>query len=310
MTVAVEAVAGMAGFTHMAYGLAIHTPFPCPALSPAAPGTAPDLVVTEGVVPRCLEARALGEADWDAAPARFLLRGGRRSARFLVDGGRVTFERNRLADDAVLARQFSHRVLGPLLHQTGLVVLHASAALTPFGVVVIAGESGAGKSTTVTALLQQGGRMVSDDVTALRVGADGSVEVPPGSVEVHLTEQAAAGLGLDIEAVNLQPWRRMKAAVPARELMATSAAPLRAIFCLGVHDRKGIQTRALSGVARFEALQSSLYGPVFAEDHVGLGGALERVAAVNVFELLRPRHQWCAPEVATSLLATIAEECS
>jgi hypothetical protein len=304
-TVVLEVVAGSSAFTHTAHGLVIRTPFPCHGLSPALPGILPDVEVTEASVPRHLATRSVGEADWDAAPGRFLLRGGRRSARFLVDSGRVTFERNRLADDAVLGRQFIHRVLGPLLHQSGFVVLHASAVLTPHGVVVIAGNSGAGKSTTVAALLQQGGLMASDDITALRIGANGPIEVPPGHLEMNLTEETAARLGLDTDSLQWQPRRRLKAAVPARDRMATSAGPLRAIFRLGVHDGKGIRTRALSGVARFEAVQSSLYGPVFPGDHV-CPGRLARVATANVIELLRPMHQWSAPEVAASIVAAVS----
>jgi hypothetical protein len=123
-------------------------------------------------------------------------------------------------DDAVLARHFTDQVLAALLRNRGLLVLHANAVQTPDGVVVIAGESGSGKSTTLAALLRRGCRMLSDDVTALRPGAaPGLIDVVPGAVQIQLTQDAAEGLGYAVNPAQLQPWRRMKTAVSARDSM-------------------------------------------------------------------------------------------
>jgi hypothetical protein len=159
-------------YTYHAYGLTIRVPFACPALTPSDAGSvtaaADVVVVRENPVPRRLRAPQLGEASWDAAPGSFLLRGGKRAGRFLVEGDAVTFERNSGCDDAILARYFTDRVLAAVLRHRGLLVLHANAVEAPDGAIVIAGESGTGKSTTLAALLDRGCRMLSDDVTALR----------------------------------------------------------------------------------------------------------------------------------------------
>jgi hypothetical protein len=289
--------------TYEAYRLTIRVPFPCPALSPAGRDAMPDVVVTEGEVSRDLSVRSAGEAAWDAAPGKFLLRGGRRSGRFLVDGGQVILERNRDADDVVLARHFTDRVLAALLRQRGLLVLHASAALTPYGVVAIGGESGAGKSTTLAVLLERGCAMFSDDVTALRIDPHHGVEVLPGSAQMHLTEVAAGGLGLDIQSIPLQPWRRMKAAVPTHDRMAKSAAPLRALFRLGVHRGQDAEVVALSGTAKFDAIQGSIYGPMFPEEGPGLFSLAATAASVDIFEVRRPQQRWSVAEIADAVLA-------
>ncbi|MBJ7413882.1 MAG: serine kinase [Niveispirillum sp.] len=54
--------------------------------------------------------------------------------------------------------------LGVICHQRGVVPLHACTIRTGNGGLAIVGNSGAGKSTTATALVQRGHRLLGDDV--------------------------------------------------------------------------------------------------------------------------------------------------
>jgi hypothetical protein len=58
-------------------------------------------------------------------------------------------------------------VLGFLLRAWGRLALHASCVRIGDGTVLIAGASGAGKSTTAAALVERGHLAISDDLTAL-----------------------------------------------------------------------------------------------------------------------------------------------
>jgi hypothetical protein len=298
---------------YRAYGLTIRVPFACPALTQpdadasAAPGTsgaAAELVVRERPVPRRLPAPQAGEASWEAAPGAFLVRGGPRAGRFLAEAGAVTLQRGPRCDDAVLARCFTDRVLPAVLRQRGLLVLHANAVATPRGVVVIGGESGAGKSTTLAALLGRGCRMLSDDVTALRPGAaPGLVEVVPGAAQTHLAEDAADVLGYAVDPAQLQPWRRMKAAIPTHGGMAPQAGRLRALYLLRLSPGDDVAVTAAAGGVKFRVLQDCLYGPMFAEEHPALFPLMSAVAVTVPFFLLeRPAGRWSVGEVADAIL--------
>jgi hypothetical protein len=296
-------------YTYRAYGLTIRVPFACPALTPADAGPAADaadVVVRERPVPRRLRAPRFGEASWDAAPGEFLLRGGQRSGRFLVEAGTVLLERNLACDDAVLARHFTDQVLAALLRHRGLLVLHANAVQTPDGVVVIGGESGSGKSTTLAALLRRGCRMLSDDVTALRPGdTSGVIEVVPGAAQVHLTQAAAEGLGYAVSPAQLQPWRRMKTVISARDSMTGRAGRLRALYLLRPSGGEEVVTARVTGGGKFLALQDCLYGPMFAEEHPALFPLMSAVvAAVPFYRLDRPASRWSVDEVAATILAS------
>jgi len=309
-------------YTYHAYGLTIRVPFACPALTPADAGcvapavddtgidvTAVDVVVREGLVPRRLRAPQASEASWDAAQGLFLLRGGRRAGRFLVEAGAVTFERNSGCEDAILARCFTDQVLAALLRHRGLLVLHANAVEVSGGVIVIGGESGTGKSTTLAALRDRGGRMLSDDVTALRPGAaPESVDVLPGVAQTHLAQDAAQGLGYTVDQAQLQPWRRMKAAIPTHDGMARRAGRLRALYVLRLSRGDDVVVTKANGGDKFHALQECIYGPMFTEEHPALLPLMSTVVnTVPFFWLERPTGRWSIGEVGDAILGSVPE---
>jgi hypothetical protein len=267
------------------------------------PGDVPDVVLSEGSVPRALDAPLVSEERWDAEPGRFLVRGGRRAGRFLVEAGTVTLERNPGAEDEILALCFIQEVLPAVLRQRGRFVLHANAAVTPVGVAVIAGPSGAGKSTTLAALMERGCAMLADDVTALELAPGGQVQVLPGVAQVHLTAAAASGLGYRIPAGTVQPWRRMKSAVATGESMARAPARLSAIYVLGTHDSAGVRVRPLTGFEKFDALQGCVYGPMLPDEHPAAFPLMQAVMRnADVYRLERPAKGWSVNEVAEILL--------
>jgi hypothetical protein len=290
---------------YRAYGLTIEIPFACADLAPADAKASVDVVVEEGIVAARLRSPVVSEPGFDVAPGSFLRRGGRRGGRFLVrDGDRVVFERNPQAEDAMLAVQFSASVLPAILRQRGLLVLHANAAVADRHAVLIGGLTGAGKSTTLAALLDRGFRMLSDDVTVLRLRGDGGTEVVPGLAQMHLTNESASAMGLDLETLPIQPWRRWKAAVPTEPAMARAAARLGAVYVLRSDGGDGVRMTALAGAEKFDSLLGCVYGPVLGDEHPALFGllsaALEQVA---VFELQRPDDRWSVDEVVDCIVA-------
>jgi hypothetical protein len=290
--------------TYKIYGLAISTPFLCPTLKEAVIDGQPDVVVSEGVVPRSLDAPIATGLSWQAEPGRYLLRGGRRAGRFLVENGtKITLERNPEAEDEMLAFFFLDAVLAALLRQRGLLVLHANAAVTPSGAVAVSGKSGAGKSTTLAALLARGCRMLADDITVLELTEDGRVQALPGIPQMHLAEDAAAGLGADVSGLQRYKWRRMKAAVPTHAEMAVGPAPLQALYLLETADRDDLHCCPLEGIEKFAALQECVYGPLLAGEHPQVFPLFAAVAAqVELFRIERPAARWTAGEIVSLML--------
>ena len=87
--------------------------------------------------------------------------------------------------------------VGALLIQRGMLVLHGNALERDGQAIVCLGHSGAGKSTLACALMQQGWRLLADDLVAIT--ADG--QVLPGIPRIKLWHDAAKAFGLDPDAL-------------------------------------------------------------------------------------------------------------
>ena len=240
---------------------------------------------------------------WQAASGRFLLRTGSRAGRFLVeDGKRVIIERNPAGEDAMIVFHLLHSVMAAVLRQRGRLVLHASAAATPDGAVVLSGKSGAGKSTTLAALLQRDCDMIADDVTVLSPGAAGRVEVLPGVAQMHLWEDAAGRLSLDISELATHPVRRGKSAVPAA-IGVTGTLPLRAVFLLERNGVERLQVSSLAGADKLTALLDCVYGPMLQGEHSGQFRLFSATAEQVAFHrIVRPKERWTVDEVVEVVL--------
>ena len=133
----------------------------------------------DGAVVRC-PARIADLAD--ATHAGVLWRGRRgrllldipEVARYLVSDGQLIEVEPVPGADAAEVRRFLRMTPAAALYlQRGIPVLHASVALTPGGcAVVLAGDSGAGKSVLLSALLHRGWRLLADDLAPVTLDED------------------------------------------------------------------------------------------------------------------------------------------
>ena len=291
---------------YQSYGLTIEVPFRCADLATADANASVDVVVRDGVVAMRLPSAVVSEPNFDAAPGLFLHRGGPRAGRYLVRGGDQVFvQRHPRAVASMVAQQFTACVLPAVLRQRGLLVLHANAAVVGENAVLIGGESGAGKSTTLAALLDRGGRMLSDDVSALQLGENARIEALPGPARIRL---APASVGVEIAGDRPIVGDRLltaprKAVLATEPTMAASTAPVRAVYVLRRAHGDTVTATALAGGDKLEALLGCLYGPVIGVDHAELFPLLSRMLErIPVFALQRPEGRWSVDEVTDHIV--------
>jgi hypothetical protein len=123
--------------------------------------------------------------------------------------------------------------VGALLIQRGILVLHGNALEKDGQAIVCMGHSGAGKSTLAYALMQQGWRLLGDDLVT--VTPDGLVL--PGIPRIKLWHDAAKAFGLDPAVLppirqGMNKYLLMGEAVQR----ATEAVPLQALYL--IHQRR------------------------------------------------------------------------
>ena len=171
------------------------------------------------------------------------------------------------AYDGTDPRELRALLLGPalavLLHQRGVLALHASSVRLPLGVVSFLGGSGWGKSTMAAALERRGHNLVADDVTAVLPRAS-RVEVLPAFPQLKLWPEAARALGIDPEALPLVIPDESKRARRLVGGLSGSPLPLAAIFVLAFGETTGVEVLK-PREALLELVRHSFCAPRLAE---------------------------------------------
>jgi hypothetical protein len=148
---------------------------------------------------------------------------------------------------------------GALLHQRGLLPLHANAVEIDGRAVAFMGESGAGKSTLAAWFHDHGHRVVADDVCVVRFDDNGAM-VSPGIPRLRLWREALAVTGRhadDYEPSYSGDPGFDKFDVPATAGFGRDSLRLRSVVILDVGDEMEIEP--LQGVAATEAIFNHTY---------------------------------------------------
>ncbi len=182
-------------YLHRAYGLEIRSVLPLPELGP---GVAPhDVTVSLVSTSQTGSIRSYSAASLSPIHDAALHWEG--VGRFFVrDGKEIVIQPAPETQPTVLRTFLLGPVLAILLRQRGLLVLHASAVAVNGQAFLFMGGSGWGKSTLAAALYRQGGRLLSDDVTAIDLTGT-EPTVIPGYPQLKLWPDSVAVLGLDPE---------------------------------------------------------------------------------------------------------------
>ena len=191
--------------------------------------------------------RAAGEALIFTVPAL---------ARYTVTGGaRIAVEQAPGASARNVRLFLLGSAFGMLLHQRGLLPLHANAVEIDGRAVAFCGPSGSGKSTLAAWFHDSGHRILADDVCVIRF-AGGVAMAQAGLPRLRLWGDALSKGGRD--AADFVPsFDDMdKYDVPTREVRS-DALPLGAVYRLGREAAGGLQR--LSGAVAVEALVANIY---------------------------------------------------
>ena len=278
---------------YSAFGLRIRSDLALPELSslnnPAAAEA--DVEITVGPAGAGIEHPMDEGPTFRTAPGRFDME-IEGVGRFQVSEGRkIRVEPGPDATEQLLRVFVLGSALGALLHQRGLLPMHASAIRVGEGAVLFAGRSGVGKSTTLGAFAKRGYAALSDDVTAIRFNEAGEPLALPSFPATRLCEDAAIHLDRD----DLEHLPRMpltpKFVAPIDHFWDTEL-PVAAIFLINLHNEPKIDFKQLTGADCVAKLIRSTYRRRFLE---GFGlkdtqfAAVSRLAAATpVTEIRRP----------------------
>ncbi len=173
------------------FGLAVHSELALPDLPTAEEGSPPAHVRYGRVPTQDAPVRAGADGSLSLQIPDV--------GRFLVSGGdSIVIDPAPGAAERELRVYLLGSAFGALLHQRGLLPLHANCIELKRRAVVFLGRSGAGKSTLAHWFLRSGYKVLADDVSAIAVGEQAIAL--PGMPRLRLWEDALADAGLDCRA--------------------------------------------------------------------------------------------------------------
>lgn len=251
-----------------------------------------EVVIEEGSLPECLGGQA-ADGQWlNIGDDGTVLLHIPRLVRIQVSEGRtIRVQRLNLQEDGwrlfLLGSALSYLCL-----QRGVFPLHAACLRVGTRTLAIVGHSGAGKSTLAASLLARGHRLLSDDLTVLRVrAADAGITVLPAFPRLKLWRDT-----LDALAISCAGMPRVREGLDKYDLRPDTefdpaACALDAVLIL--RDAPQLQLRRCTQAEALPLVHRYLSRPHAAE-RLGLGAttfaqAAAVARAVPVWGLQRPR---------------------
>ncbi|MFY2763002.1 hypothetical protein [Arenimonas sp. MALMAid1274] len=296
---------------YLVHGLEIASDLELPELA-AGRDAPPDVEIVAGATPRELTQVTGRGPQWQAAQGEFLFH-VEGVARYHATGGRrIVVQVDDEAKDkpADVRLYLLGTALGAVLHQRGLLALHASAVLAPDGAWAFTGHSGAGKSTLAAWLQQrEGWELLSDDVSVV-VADRGQALIRRGPPRVKLWRDALEAMAIGPEGLSRDLMRFDKFHLGKPALTSAQEAPLRALVLIEATEH-GPQIEAMRGREALAAVMASVYRPEMA-DWLRPRGALflqcaELARCIEVYRFRRPRSLEGFDDALAPLLARVAE---
>jgi len=278
-------------FLYRVCGFVLESDLELPELQHASGGA--DVFLRFGSVPEHLDQPISRGVLFEAGPEGYLLRVAS-TGRFLVrDGREITLD----VVAGASPRDLRALLLGPaitaVLHQRGALVMHAASVVGARGAVILAGDSGQGKSTLLAALARCGYRVLADDTTALTLTPSGSLEAQPAFPFVKLWRDALQRMGDDTEGLTRSMDHVEKYSVSHVPLFhAEPVAPV-AMFVLRVSNDAVVKCEPVADSESFAEVRlqtralRALEGLQLLAGHFQLAAKL--AASVPIHRLTRPR---------------------
>lgn len=254
-----------------------------------------------GRAPERLENSSGESVLYEHTPGQFLLR-VRRVAQYLVrDGAEIVVDPVPGSETDAVRLFLIRTAFGALLHQRGILPLHASGIATPQGAMVFAGRSGSGKSTLAAVFQRRGYGVIADELCAVRV--DEPPLVQPASP--HLMLWADALGRFEIETIGLRRARPelQKYWLPLGHAFAREPLPVNTVFFLTNGGK--LELEPLDGRDKVMALAGNTYRRLFSSDmKLSVEDSRKVKAVARQSRMIRvkvPRDSWWVEELADLL---------
>lgn len=159
---------------YFAFGLVLDSEFPIPQVPIIEKSGNADVAV------RRVDMRDLRKEEpyMDVTERQILLHIPDIAVFRMTDGNLIEVSPYETTTDTRLAVYIMGSCMGAILHERGYMMIHGSCVTNGKQSIIISGNSGAGKSTLAAEFLSHGWKLVTDDVSAIKMNGSVPVVVP------------------------------------------------------------------------------------------------------------------------------------
>jgi energy-coupling factor transporter ATP-binding protein EcfA2 len=154
------------------------------------------------------------------------------SSLLVEDGRKITYELKDNCNINHLRTYILGYAISMIYLQKGEMAIHCAAISVKGQAILIAGESGSGKSTITDTLLGQGYQLMADDMAIVRVNDIGKVEATPGFPYQKLCREVVTKKGYHLDDLIYINEDKDKFLVPYQGEFNTKEKNVKAMFIL------------------------------------------------------------------------------
>lgn len=246
------------------YGLNILSEIEFPELLPYEFTDMPDLNIRLDNAPETITGEnVVHKVRVSISPDQYLLKVRDVAHYYASNGNQIIIQPLPSGDEKSIRLFLLSNGIAAILHQRNMIPLHASAIEYGDGLILFCGQSGAGKSTTVSALQKIGYTLFSDDVCVLKYPEvpGSAIEALPSSPVIKLWHDTYEKVGIELgsEDNRLRP-ESPKYARFYHEKFSIMPQPVNQVFIIDKYRTVGDpEIEKLDPLEAFAELQKNSY---------------------------------------------------
>lgn len=188
-----------------------------------------------------------------------------------------------------------------LFLQRGEMAIHCSALHNGTEAILIAGESGSGKSTITNYYLENGWQLMADDMAVVKYDKEKGAMVYPAFPYQKLCRNVVVERGYDFNEVIYINEFKDKFLVPYRGEFSLEGRPLKKFLMLNVHSGDEVIVQEIQGIGKLHICANNLFlrhllGKQKYSPRIGQK-CLELIANVDVHVIVRPNGKDTTEEI-------------
>ena len=294
---------------YTAYGLIIQSDIEILELLPISDSKLIDVKIREVNVLSEPLLNTNNEYTWTATADTFIHRIPDVADYLVSKGNYIEFTRSKDCKDREICVYLLGSIIAALLQQRGFLTLHASSIQTELGAVLFMGRSGSGKSTLLNALLQQGFKMMCDDVTAVNLNTQDQPMTTSGFPRSRLWSDSATKLAHQPEKLERVTADIEKYNIPVTDQFYNGECPIKHIFVLSSHNQEQILQVKQTPSESFAWLQQYTYRKRFVRGNALMKHQFEFINALSqqtpLTQITRPSHLFLLDELVELVINTV-----